>query len=265
MGEKSALKRREKVKEKDRVKDFVKDRYSKIARKGEQCCPACAPYRTNMIERAKSIGYSEEELKSIPAPAIMGLGCGNPTALAELKEGEVVLDLGSGSGIDAFLAAKRVGKTGYVIGIDMTEDMVKRAKEIASHYGYQNVEFRIGEIENLPVEDNSVDVIISNCVINLSLDKLKTYREAFRVLKPGGRMLISDLVTREELPEEVRQSFEAWAGCIAGAMEKREYLDIIERAGFKDVAVLSERDFSTPGMDRRLLGKIISIQVRACK
>ncbi|GFP34140.1 arsenite methyltransferase, partial [Candidatus Hakubella thermalkaliphila] len=170
-----------------------------------------------------------------------GLGCGNPTALAGLKEGEAVLDLGSGSGIDVFLASKKVGDTGLVIGVDMTEDMVGKARAIASQFGYQNVEFMLGEIENLPVKDNFIDVIISNCVINLSTNKLKSYQEAFRVLKPGGRVLISDLVTEGEIPEDIKRSFPAWAGCIAGAMEKQEYLNTIKKAGFRVVAIVSEK------------------------
>lgn len=252
-------------KSKNKTKDFVKERYSQIAKDGSSCCPSSAPCCSNVIEQAKNIGYLEEDLKGLPESVIMGLGCGNPTALVELKEGETVLDLGSGSGIDVFLSSKKVGETGYVIGVDMTEDMVKKAKKIADHYGYRNVEFKIGEIENLPVEDNSIDVIISNCVINLSPDKLKTYQEAFRVLKPGGRVLISDLVTKEELPEDIKRNFDAWAGCIAGAMERQEYLTTIKKAGFKDISVISEKLFIEPGMDNRLLGKIISVQIKAFK
>jgi len=205
---------------------------------------------------AKNISYSEEELKSIPESAILGSGCGNPAALADLKEGETVLDLGSGSGIEVFLAAKRVGETGYVIGVDMTGDMIKKATETASSYGYQNVEFRFGEGENLPVEDNSIDVIISNSVINFSSDKLKTYQEALRVLKPGGRILISDLVTPEgELPKEIKRSFGAWAGCIAGAII----------AGLKNITIVAEEAFLEPQMDNRLVEKVISILVKAYK
>lgn len=159
--------------------------------------------KMDAVEQVKRIGYSERELQSIPGPAIMGLGCGNPTALADLKEGETVLDLGSGAGVDVFLAANKVGPKGRVIGVDMTEEMVNRANEIAKKHGYKNVEFKLGEIENLPLEDSSVDVIISNCVINLSPDKLRTYREAYRVLKSGGRILISDLVTGGELPSKL--------------------------------------------------------------
>jgi len=216
-----------------------------------------------MIEQAKAIGYSEEELKSIPEPSIMGLGCGNPIARADLKEGETVLDLGAG--IDVFLAANKVGERGFVIGVDMTDEMIKKANEIVGEHGYRNVEFRLGEIENLPVEDNSVDVIIINCVINLSPDKMKTYTEACRVLKPGGRIMISDLVTEGDLPEDIKKSFDAWAGCIAGALEKSEYLRTIKKAGFRNVEIVSQNKFYESGLDERLAGKITSVKVRAYK
>ncbi len=248
-----------------RVKEAVKERYSHIAREAVSCCPACDACRSDVIERAKAIGYSEEELKSIPETSVMGLGCGNPTALANLKEGEIVLDLGAGAGIDVFLAANRVGESGHVIGVDMTDEMVEKANEIAKEQGYKNVEFRLGEIENLPIEDNSVDVIISNCVINLSPDKLKTYQEAYRVLKPGGRLLISDLVTEEELPEDIKKRFDAWAGCIAGALEKSDYIETIKKAGFRDVRIVSQNTFTESGFDERLAGKITSVKIRAYK
>jgi len=248
-----------------KIKEIVKKRYSQIAKEGVSCCPTCGPCGPGVIEQAKAIGYSEEELKSIPEPAIMGLGCGNPAALADIKEGETVLDLGAGAGIDVFLAANKVGERGRVIGVDITEEMIKKANAIAKEHGYRNVEFKLGEIENLPVEDNSVDVIISNCVINLSPDKLKTYQEAYRVLKPGGRILISDLVTEGELPEDIKKSFEAWAGCIAGALEKSEYLGTIKKAGFRDVSIVSQNTFYESGLDERLVGKITSVKVRAYK
>lgn len=248
-----------------KIKEIVRKRYSKIAKEGSSCCPTCGPCGSDVIEQAKRIGYSEGELKNIPESAIMGLGCGNPTALADLKKGERVLDLGAGAGIDVFLAASKVGPSGYVIGVDMTEEMVKKANKTAKKYGYKNVEFRLGEIENLPVEDNSVDVIISNCVINLSPDKLRTYQEAYGVLKPGGRILISDLVTEGRLPEEIRRNFEAWAACIAGALEKKEYIDTIKRAGFKGVKIVSQNTFYEPGLDNTLIGKITSVKVRAYK
>jgi len=256
---------RKTAKEKQKIKKIVRGRYSQIAKEGTSCCSTCGPCGTDVLEQAKNIGYSEEELGKIPESAIMGLGCGNPTALADLKKGETVLDLGAGAGIDVFLAANKVGSKGRVIGIDMTEEMVKRANETAKKYGYQNVEFKVGEIENLPIEDNSVDVIISNCVINLSPDKLRTYQEAYRVLKPGGRILISDIVTEGELPEDTRKNLDAWAGCIAGALDKKEYLDTIKNAGFRDVNIVSQNTFYEPGLDDRLTGKITSVEVKARK
>lgn len=251
--------------ENKKIKEVVKERYSQIAKEGGSCCTTCSPCGYDVTEQAKGIGYSKEEIERIPKEAIMGLGCGNPTALADLKEGEVVLDLGAGAGIDVFLAANKVGVNGYVIGVDMTEEMVKKANKTARKYRYKNTEFRVGEIENLPVDDNSVDVIISNCVINLSPDKLKTYLEAYRVLKPGGRVLISDLVTEDKLPAEIRKNFDAWAGCIAGALEKREYMNTIRKAGFRDVSIVSQNIFYEPGLDETLAGKITSIKVRAYK
>ncbi len=247
------------------IKEIVKERYSRIAEESTSCCPTCGPCGHDVTAQAKGIGYSEEELEKIPEEAIMGLGCGNPTALGDLKEGETVLDLGAGAGIDVFLAANKVGPDGYVIGVDMTEEMAKKASETAAKCGYKNVEFRLGEIENLPVESDSVDVIISNCVINLSPDKLKTYEEAYRVLKPGGRILISDLVTEEELPDEIKDSLDAWAECIAGALEKEEYLDTMKRAGFRDVGIVSQDTFYELGLGDTLAGKITSIKVRAYK
>lgn len=248
----------------EEIKEFVKKRYGEIASQGSSCCPSCA-CSPNLLDQAKAIGYSEQELGRVPEDAVMGLGCGNPTALAELKQGEVVLDLGAGPGLDVFLAAERVGESGRVIGVDMTAEMVEKAQRIASRRGYSNVEFRMGQIENLPLDDESVDVIISNCVINLSPDKLATFREAYRVLKPGGRIMISDLVTEGELPEDVRRSFEAWAGCIAGALERQEYLDTIKQAGFREVTIAAQHSYSEPGMDERLPGRITSVQVRAHK
>jgi ubiquinone/menaquinone biosynthesis C-methylase UbiE len=218
-----------------------------------------------MAAHSKRIGYSKKELEKIPEEAVMGLGCGNPTALADLKKGEIVLDLGAGAGIDVFLAAEKVGSRGRVIGVDMTRAMVDKANRAAREHGYKNVEFRLGEIEHLPVEDGSVDVIISNCVINLSPDKLRVYREAYRALKPNGRLLISDLVTEGELPAAIRKNFDAWAGCIAGALEKGKYLDTIKKAGFRDVRIVAENTYYEPGLHRSLAGKITSVKVSAVK
>ncbi len=250
------------MKEKE-IKKFVKERYGKIAKSGKSCCPSfkCGP---SLVELGKKIGYSEEDLENVPEASNVGLGCGNPVELASLKEGETVLDLGSGGGIDVFLAAKKVGPKGKVIGVDMTEEMIHRASATASKYGYTNVEFRLGEIENLPLEHNSIDVIISNCVINLSPDKERVFREAYRVLKPGGRIMISDLVTEGRLPEEKKKSFDAWARCIAGALEKDEYLDAIRKAGFKDVRIVSESSYDID-VSKELKGKITSVKVEAYK
>ena len=194
----------------------------------------------------------------------MGLGCDNPVALSNLKEGETVLDLGSGGGIDVFLAAKKVGVKGKVIGVDMTEDMITRSKDLALRYGYDNVDFKLGEIENLPIEDESIDVIISNCVINLSPDKEQVFQEAYRVLKPTGRLLISDIVTEGELPNEFKKSFAAWADCVAGALEKNHYLDTIKNAGFQNVRIIAESRYNIDVIEE-LTGKIASIQVEARK
>ena len=193
---------------------------------------------SNRQKISKSIGYSEEEINAVPE-ANLGLGCGNPTALGQIKKGDVVLDFGSGAGFDCFLSSRKVGKTGKVIGIDMTEEMVAKARILAKEYNYSNVEFRLGDIEKMPVENNSVDVIISNCVINLSPDKSKVFKEAYRVLKSGGRMYVSDIVLLEKLNEDQLNDEDLLTGCVAGALLKQDYIDKIEQAGFK-VNVLSE-------------------------
>jgi len=249
--------------DKKKTKDFVKERYSEIAQDSCSCC-SCGGDSGDLLEIGKKIGYSEDDLRNVPEAANMGLGCGNPVALASLKKGEVVLDLGSGGGIDVFLAAKKVGAKGKAIGVDMTEAMVERARQNAAKYGYKNVEFKLGEIENLPIDDDSIDVIISNCVINLSTDKDKVFKEAYRVLKHGGRLMISDLVTEGELPEEVKRSFDAWACCIGGALEKQDYLERIRKAGFEDVKVASETTYDID-VSKELKGRITSVHVEAYK
>lgn len=255
--------------ENKKIKEHVKKRYGEIAKTDCSCCSSscCSSSCDSSIPPqyvAWKLGYSPDDIESVPEDSVLGLGCGNPVALASLKEGETVLDLGSGGGIDVFLASKKVGTTGKVIGVDMTEEMLARAEATALKHGYTNVEFRLGEIEALPVEDETVDVIISNCVINLAPDKLKVFQEAYRVLKPNSRLMVSDLVTEGELPEDVRRSFDAWAGCIAGALEKSDYLDKIKQAGFKNVKVVSGKPY-TIGVSQELKGKIISIQVEATK
>jgi SAM-dependent methyltransferase len=204
---------------------------------------------------SKGIGYTEEEVRSAPEGADMGLGCGNPTALASLAEGETVLDLGSGAGFDCFLAARKVGEKGRVIGVDMTPEMIEKARGNAKKGGFGNVEFRLGEIENLPAADASVDVILSNCVINLSTEKERVFTEAYRVLRPGGRVMISDLVLTRDLPEPVRSSLEAYAGCIGGAVPLPEYFRIMESAGFRDLRVVEEKAFDIASEDRESFGK----------
>jgi SAM-dependent methyltransferase len=232
-----------------KTKRIVRERYAHIATQDNtSCCDSisscCGP--TNQAETiSKNIGYSEKEIQEAPKGANLGLGCGNPTALASFKKGEIVLDLGSGAGFDAFLAAQQVGPNGKVIGVDMTPEMIKKAQINAQKGGYKNVEFRRGEIEKLPAQNNSVDVIISNCVINLSPDKKEVFKEAFRVLKPGGRLMISDIVLKKELPDYIKESIEAYVGCISGAMLKSEYLDLIKEVGFQDVEIITETPFST--------------------
>jgi arsenite methyltransferase len=232
------------------IKKLVRAGYAKVARKGTSCCPSgsCCGGAGLARNISTSIGYSEEEMTSVPGDANLGLGCGNPVAIAELKKGDVVLDLGSGAGFDVFLAARRVGRTGCVIGVDMTPGMIRKARANAKRGRCANVEFRLGEIEALPVESSSVDVIISNCVINLSPDKQKVFDEAFRVLRPGGRLMISDLVLEKELPKAVRDSIEAYVACLAGASMKRDYLTYMRKAGFGDIQIVSRVDYPVEEM-----------------
>jgi SAM-dependent methyltransferase len=263
------------------TKILVQEKYGAAARQVQKsgsvaCCdPAlrcCDPITTNL--------YNEAEKSGLPANAVLAsLGCGNPTALIELKPGETVLDLGSGGGIDVLLSAKRVGPTGKAYGLDMTDDMLALARENQRQAGVQNVEFLKGEMENIPLPDNSVDVVISNCVINLSADKDRVLREAFRVLKPGGRFAVSDVVVRGEVPDEVRKSMLLWAGCIAGALEEQEYISKLAAAGFTGISVEATRVYSVAdakgflaeaGLDVKAVaplieGKFISAFIRATK
>ncbi len=232
--------------EKEEIKKAVREGYAKIAKQDSSCCGpvnSCCGSTDLAQDISKSIGYTEEELKAVPEGANLGLGCGNPVALASLEEGETVLDLGSGAGFDCFLAADRVGKNGRVIGIDMTPEMVEKARENARKSNYANVEFRLGEIENLPVADNSVDIVISNCVINLAPDKGRVFSEVFRALKPGGRLMISDIVLLKELPDFIKDSIEAYIGCLSGAIMRDEYLGAIKTAGFQEVRIVDETFF----------------------
>lgn len=242
------------MKEKD-IKQMVQEGYAQIARTGQSCCcsndPCCTIQSTDISRR---IGYSEEDIEAVPEGANLGLGCGNPIALASLKPGEIVLDLGSGAGFDCFLAAQKVGPTGKVIGVDMTPEMIRRAQDNARKGGYSNVEFRLGEIEHLPLPNNTVDIIISNCVINLSSDKRKVFRDAFRVLKPGGRLMISDIVLTKQLPQQIRESTSAYIGCLSGAILKTSYIKAMKAAGFSGVRILDESSFPVEcmGNDRTI-------------
>jgi len=265
------------------IKDAVKEKYGQAALRvntgGSACCGA-APSRGSGCDPITSNLYDASQTHQIPAEAMLAsLGCGNPTALAELKPGEVVLDLGSGGGIDVFLSAKRVGPTGKAYGLDMTDEMLALANENKQKAGVDNVEFLKGEIEKIPLPENSVDVIISNCVINLSADKDRVLREAFRVLKPGGRLAVSDVVTRGEIMPEIRKSVLLWVGCIAGALEENEYRSKLENAGFELIDVEPTRIYRVEdarefldreGLDVDALapqvdGKFMSAFIRAVK
>lgn len=230
------------------IREAVRDRYGAIARAfgaevgADSCCgPSCCDETTSEGGLGRALGYSDAELATAPEGSNLGLGCGNPTAFAELKPGEIVLDLGAGAGFDCFLAAERVGPEGHVIGVDMTPDMVERARENARRSDLDNVEFRLGEIEALPVGDGTVDVIISNCVLNLSTSRGRAFREAYRVLKPGGRMLISDLLSSLPAPAVLSESLEALVGCLPAHRET--YLEQVRTAGFENVRVVEERGY----------------------
>ncbi|MGB9163628.1 MAG: arsenite methyltransferase [Rhodomicrobium sp.] len=263
------------------VKDAVRERYGEAARRvseGRSCCGGNGALAgTNPIT---SNLYDVSEKGALPEAAVLAsLGCGNPTALAQLQPGETVLDLGSGGGIDVLLSARRVGATGKAYGLDMTDEMLALARENQEKAGVENVEFLKGEIENIPLPDNSVDVIISNCVINLSGDKDRVLKEAFRVLKPGGRFAVSDIVTRGEVPEQIRKNVLAWAGCIAGALQDTDYADKLARAGFEGIGIeptriykgedarefLSGTGVNVDEMAGHIEGKFMSAFVRATK
>jgi ubiquinone/menaquinone biosynthesis C-methylase UbiE len=248
------------------IKNSIKKRYSQIAMSGNSdccCMPGeCTP-EDSPIDATMIIGYNKKELEAIPREAILGVGCGAPLHHANLQKGEVVVDLGSGAGIDAFLSANHVTEMGSVIGIDMTDEMLDKAQKNAKDGNYSNVEFRKGDIEEkIPVNDGAVDAVISNCVINLTTDKTKVFHEVHRILKEKGRMVISDLVTdREVTPEEI--SDEQWCSCIDGALTKENYLDCIRSAGFSEISILEERSY----MDGEKLNgrKISSLVVKATK
>lgn len=223
-----------------KIRKQILKNYSEVALNASAagCCSDVCNCNGSVIDVKESsvkIGYSLEEILNVPLDSNMGLGCGNPLSIASLKKGEIVIDLGSGGGFDCFLASKQVGDTGHVIGVDMTPDMVELARKNADDNGYSNVEFRLGEIENLPVADESVNVVISNCVINLSLDKARVFKEVYRVLKTGGRLSISDVVATAELPDEIKQDLRMLTGCIAGAQFVDNLKEMMNEAGFKDI------------------------------
>jgi arsenite methyltransferase len=269
----------------EHLKDVVREKYGEAAlraRAGERssCCGGAAASAAACCDPITSNLYDAEQEGQVPDAALRAsLGCGNPTALAELKAGETVLDLGSGGGIDVLLSARRVGPTGKAYGLDMTDDMLALAEDNRRKSGLQNVEFLKGDIEQIPLPDNSVDVIISNCVINLAADKDRVLREAFRVLKPGGRLAVSDVVVRGEVPDVVRKSMELWVGCIAGALRDHEYVTKLVKAGFSDIEIERTREYSVDdartflaaeGLDvdalsREVDGTFISAFVRATK
>ena len=251
----------------DTIKEKIKESYGKIASSGnsdcccmpEECCGSDASPKQALL----SIGYDKNELNSIPQSSILGAGCGAPLNFADLKEGETVVDLGSGAGVDAFLASKQIKNSGKVIGIDFTDDMLSKATSLAEERGFNNVEFRKGDIENLiPVEDDSVDAVISNCVINLTTDKVKTFEEVYRILKKGGigRIVISDLVTSKEVHGESVNA-DSWCSCIDGALTKENYVNTMKEAGFKDVKVLNEQLYMDS--DNTNERKITSLVIRA--
>lgn len=273
------------MKEKE-IKRAVKEGYARIAKQAtsdyvSRCCSGDADIPEEMSKR---MGYTDEEIQAAPPESNLGLGCGNPVALASLSEGEIVLDMGAGAGFDCFLASSRVGPAGKVIGVDITSEMVEKARGNSRIGGYSNIDFRQGDLENMPVADNYVDVVISNCVINLIPNKRMAFKEAFRVLKSGGRLSVSDVVLLKELPQFVKNSTEAYIGCLAGAIMKEEYLDIIRSVGFKDVRVVAEsrfpveslisessgcsasRDSSiTPEQEKEVRDSVLSIKVCAIK
>ena len=255
------------------IRETVRERYGKVAEttggEPQGCCGSdCGCGSTVSLEE---LGYSAEQRAGVPEGADLGLGCGNPLGHAAVRPGETVLDLGSGAGIDAFIASREVGPTGRVLGVDMTASMIVRARNNAVKGGFTNVEFRLGEIENLPVADGTVDVVISNCVVNLSPDKPRVFRETLRALRPGGRAVLSDLVLVAPLPEAVRTSVEAYVGCVAGASMKDEYVSLMREAGFEKVEVLEEKKYgpSAFGPDEKAAAETLeavrSVKVRAYK
>jgi arsenite methyltransferase len=246
------------------VREEVRRRYGASAAGKSACADDCCT-----STEIANLGYSAEDAAAAPEEANLGLGCGNPLAIASLKRGQVVLDLGSGAGFDCFLATRSVGKTGRVIGVDMTPEMLRKARENAQRNGFTNVEFRLGEIEALPVADNSIDVIISNCVINLSPEKQRVFNEAFRVLKPGGRLAVADMVATAPLPDDIKADWAAYTGCMSGASQITELERMLRSSGFKDIRI-APKDSSRSFIREWLPGKkieeyLVSATIKAVK
>jgi len=274
----------------DEIRQAVRKAYEKVAMatsppagtsKEASCCGpsdnsaviscGCNESGLALAQMSSAMGYNEAEINSVPEGSNMGLGCGNPVAIASIKQGETVVDLGSGGGFDCFLAAKKVGETGQVIGVDMTPEMVSKARKNTIKMGLENVEFRLGEIENLPVGDNLADIIISNCVVNLSPDKLAVYRDAYRILKPGGRIAISDILTTAPLPEEIKKDLQLLAACMGGAQTFAETEQILRKAGFTEITIKSKKISGeilrewTPATSENVTDYIVSATIEAVK
>ncbi len=249
----------------EETKAYIRGIYAQKAVQSEQWYPYCFASKNafGAFAETEAMGYSQEELDSIPSESVMGLGCGNPVAWAEIKTGDLVIDLGSGGGMDVFLASQKVGPNGKVIGVDITEEMVSKARTTAAHHGFRNVEFRLGEIEDIALESNSVDHVISNCTINLSPDKSKVIKSIFRVLKPGGKIIICDNVLEEPLKLNREDNLDVWTDCVAGALMKQEYVNAITEAGFVDVAIVTEKEFNSGEKDIPV--SIVSITIKALK
>jgi len=246
------------------VKEFVKDVYGSFVAESEDSSGSIYPSDyLDLISQALFLGYSEDEIRTLPPESLMGLGSGNPLAFVELRKGQTVLDLGCGAGLDSFLAAQKVGESGHVVGIDMTAEMVTKARDLARRYSYRNIEFKLGDVENHALLTESFDVVVSNCVLNLTPDKLAAFKEAHRVLKRGGSLVLSDIVAEGELSEYVKWSFEVWTGCQTGLIQKQDYLGLISDAGFPDIEIVKETPFQKLGIGRNSGEEIKSIQLRA--
>jgi arsenite methyltransferase len=240
------------------IKQAVKEKYGEIAQGKSSCCGGPKKYASSSVIRLTQ-GYDDNEVNVLPEDSDLGLGCGFPTRSAKFETGQTVLDLGSGAGVDCFLAAKAVGPDGKVIGIDMTDEMIEKARANAKQKGFTNVEFRLGEIEDLPVDSDIVDIVISNCVLNLVPDKEKAFSEIYRVLKPGGYFVVSDVVYVGEMPKEIREKMDLWTGCLAGAVQEHEYIEIIQKSGFYPVNILTSTKLDQFATDK-FFGQSVTVQ-----